>query len=75
MLESKSLLPIYFLLWNMKRTINNASLFSVTQRQKLLLLIDSRKLVINLGEENVSQEFRLKNREINYYFIEEVEQI
>ena len=59
----------------MKRTINNASLFSVTQRQKLLLLIDSRKLVINLGEENVSQEFRLKNREINYYFIEEVEQI
>ena len=59
----------------MKRTINNASLFSVTQRQKLLLLIDSRKLVINLGEENVSQEFRLKNRERNYYFIEEVEQI
>ena len=45
----------------MKITINNATIFSVTQRQKLLLLIDSRKMVINLGEENVSQEFRLKN--------------
>ena len=61
MLESKSLLPIYFFLWNMKITINNATIFSVTQRQKLVLLIDSRKMVINLGEENVSQEFRLKN--------------
>ena len=63
MLESKSLLPIYFFLWNMKITINNATIFSVTQRQKLLLLIDSRKMVINLGEENVSQEFRkLRNK-------------
>ena len=63
MLESKSLLPIYFFLWNMKITINNATIFSVTQRQKLVLLIDSRKMVINLGEENVSQEFRkLRNK-------------
>ena len=32
-------------------------------------------MVINVGEDNVSQEFWLKNREINSYFINEVDQI
>ena len=51
--------------------------FSITHNLKisLNLEIDSEKVVINMGEEFISQEFRLKNiEEIRNYFTKKIDQ-
>lgn len=59
-----------------KECWNNIKIFSITQNWKFLLWIGSKRVVINMVEENEIQEFRLENiEETTNYFLKEVNQI
>ena len=59
----------------MKKRYINTKTFSATKNWKVFLLIDSQKVVINMGKETIIQVFRLKNiKEIKNYFIKEIDQ-
>ena len=62
-LKSKSLLNSINLFSPNEYENYNTRTFSVTQNWKFLSWIDSKKVMINMGKEHISQEYKLKNIE------------